>query len=1107
MKKYFIVFFFFVITAGNILFAQLYYPVVPPEKRGDSQHERRGLHDANNIATEFWNYGMVGALAGDDPRVHPSVEIPRGTGKVYSDGITPFVLARIQNDSNKTIYIMENGYREGNATSVKSNRTMRFEPRPGYFNPNPSVNVNRFVAMKRRPETWPSSWPDKDTSWNGKWNGYFGTSEAFSPDEESFTVMDDQYYDSFIYTPDQRDATRQGLGLRIEVRGFQWANPQAGNVIFWHYDIANESTTDYPNNGGPENMIFGLYMDAGVGKGQGNISCEGDENADDAAQFDKSSGLNLVYTWDTFGRGTDFTSNCGKTGYLGYAYLETPGKPFDLIDNDQDGITNETRDSLSGPGQRILGQQEILTYIQTHYDVAKFESSIGKIADRPAYKASVWWTGDEDLDWTAELCDFGADGEPGTNDFGEGDSIPTYGEPNFNKTDLHESDQIGLTGFRLFVIADPPVPNADGGITFSQNKNAKQPIVQNFYEGDYPHYFYDYFTTGVSNDPSNPGPFSFTSVANVNIGFLFASGPFTLKAGKQERFSLALAYGSILPELVGTVQVVQAIYNGNYRFATPPPAPTLRAEAGDGFVQLYWDDAAEFSTDPTTFVNDFEGYKIYRSTDYNFNDVNTVVSARGLSQTNNGNPLAQFDLDDQYFGSSTQVVNGLAFNLGYNSGITHTFRDTTVTNGQEYYYAVTAYDFGATFVSGASNEQFTFYPSENSMSVSRTLLGGVKLPRNVVAVRPNPKVPGYTQASTSGITKISGTGTGTVDVKVISSKDVPDGRTLLLKMKTVVPQNIHADFYQLIDSASGTVYIEKGTDFNATGNGSVGGGILPLVSTIATPQVDTTSGFKAGSQSNVALDFTYMTDLPINQRRLGYPNDIEIEFFNSVVDTSTRSGFLMPAVPVKFKVNALSPSGQKTKLKFYFQDGGGKDSTISKQADNLYILTLDTLKDTLYQTWKVKLNASGITDSIVLPSPGDVYRMKLLLPFQDGETFSFKTTGHKVVAKSVKEYRLNPYVVPNPYVGAASFEPAPFGVQGRGDRRMEFRNIPLNSVIRIYTVRGDLVETLRQDGSTDGYVAWDLRTKDNLDVAPGLYIFHVDAGDAGTSIGKFAIIK
>ena len=90
-----------------------------------------------------------------------------------------------------------------------------------------------------------------------------------------------------------------------------------------------------------------------------------------------------------------------------------------------------------------------------------------------------------------------------------------------------------------------------------------------------------------------------------------------------------------------------------------------------------------------------------------------------------------------------------------------------------------------------------------------------------------------------------------------------------------------------------------------------------------------------------------------------------------------------------------------------------------------------------------------------------------------------------------------PYVVPNPYVGAASFEPERFAISGRGERRMEFRAIPQSGSIRIYTVRGDLVQTLRHDGSTTGFVAWDLRTKDNLDVAPGLYIFQVEAPGVG----------
>ncbi|MDP3829713.1 MAG: hypothetical protein Q8Q47_00495, partial [Ignavibacteriaceae bacterium] len=62
--------------------------------------------------------------------------------------------------------------------------------------------------------------------------------------------------------------------------------------------------------------------------------------------------------------------------------------------------------------------------------------------------------------------------------------------------------------------------------------------------------------------------------------------------------------------------------------------------------------------------------------------------------------------------------------------------------------------------------------------------------------------------------------------------------------------------------------------------------------------------------------------------------------------------------------------------------------------------------------------------------------------------------------------------------------------------------------IRIYTVTGELVQTLYHSGNiTDGVIPWDLRTKDNLEVAPGLYIFHVDAKDVSPYIGKFAIIK
>jgi hypothetical protein len=122
------------------------------------------------------------------------------------------------------------------------------------------------------------------------------------------------------------------------------------------------------------------------------------------------------------------------------------------------------------------------------------------------------------------------------------------------------------------------------------------------------------------------------------------------------------------------------------------------------------------------------------------------------------------------------------------------------------------------------------------------------------------------------------------------------------------------------------------------------------------------------------------------------------------------------------------------------------------------------------------------------------------------DEFVFTTTGNKVAGNATNVAN-DVYVVPNPYLGAASFEPSRFATSGRGERRIEFRGVPQNAVVRIYTVKGELVQTLRQDGSLDSMVPWDLRTKDNLDIAPGLYIFQCEAPGASATVGKFAVVK
>ena len=1071
-------------------------PPVPKDKRSTIDAERQGFHDANNIRTVFLNYGMVGDYPSDpgnvDLSVFHSVEVPKGSGVNYTDGITPFVLAKIRLNNGDSTYVMETGYRERQEPSPFSTITMRFEPRPGFFEADPVINKARSPAISNDPRTWPTSWPDKDATWSGYWNGYFGKQPA--ADQESFMVMDDDYYDKWrsLYYPDSRDSTRRGLGLRVEVRGFQWSNPQAGNVIFWHYDITNEGTSDYPRIGEPENIIFGLYMDSGVG-GEA-LSCDGVyESDDDNATFDTSSGLNLVYTWDYFGHGVGLYNNCYPTGYLGYAYLETPGKPGDGIDNDNDGITDERRDS--GPGTLIEGRDAILAYAAAHYDTARFSRFYGPITQRPAVLAGKWWTGDEDMDWVALADDTGEDGIFGSNDPGEGDGIPTPGEPHFDKTDKDESDQIGLTGFQMNYINNPGgVPD---DIVFFRTGRPPHP--------DWPKELYEKWTSPIPSVRFDPR----TGATRINIGFLFASGPFTLKAGKTERFSLALAYGADLQELRSTVKVVQAIYNANYQFAVPPPMPTVKAETGDHYVQLTWDDAAENSTDPVVTVNDFEGYRIYRSTDPEFRDPRIIQTGRGTGPIGNGKPIAQFDLKDGVSGYTATTVDGLAYYLGSETGITHTFRDTNVVNGQLYYYAVCSYDYGPT-IRLQNQDVFTYYPSENAITVSQTPRGGTILPKNVVAVRPNPKVLGYTSAQASSATRLAGIGTGTVSVKVLDSKLVPNNHIFKVTFNANADE-VHANSYNLIDSTTSELVFKTGRDFIGQGTGLSGAGVQPIVATLPTVIVDSVrTGFAAGSSTNARLDVSYSgIAMPISLRRSGFPYDFTITFSNTIIDTA-EGIFPQPVWrrPVKFRVVAHMPTGDQH-LICKFVDLNN-DSTLSPNPGNSEVIQVLTGPDSIptadRQTWTIKIKNDST--STITPTLGDVYNVRLQYPFTESDAFIFTTTAEFIGAdKAKQQFTLAPYVVPNPYVGAASFEPGLFATSGRGDRRIEFRGLPQSCTVRIYTVLGQLVQTLRHDGSTDGFVAWDLRTKDNLDVAPGLYVFHVDAGDLGSYIGKFAIIK
>ncbi len=373
-------------------------------------------------------------------------------------------------------------------------------------------------------------------------------------------------------------------------------------------------------------------------------------------------------------------------------------------------------------------------------------------------------------------------------------------------------------------------------------------------------------------------------------------------------------------------------------------------------------------------------------------------------------------------------------------------------------------------------------------------------------VRPNARVTGFERATVGAPAHVAGRGTGNISLQVVNSAQVRANHRYKLEFTGSTPDVVHATAYTLTDSTADSLLFRTGNDFTANARGPVGDGILPIVFTNAITTVDTTY-FEQGSPTNTLLSAIYEPGRPVELRRPGFPENLVVRFDSTIVDTGASFNRLRPGKPAKVRVFAATDTGE-TQMEFFFTDGDN-NGTLSLPDDASDVLTRpagDSL-DAKDFTWRVQLDLAGpgARGPLVPPSRGDVWHMQVAVPFEAGDTYAFTTRAE--TAPVVSAGTAHPYAVPNPYMAAASFEPALFNIKGRGERRIEFRDIARGATIRIYTVHGDLVRTLRHDGSFDGFVAWDLRTKDDLDVAPGLYLYNVEAPGQTSFTGKLAVVK
>lgn len=996
-------------------------------------HRTTATHDCNQVRTRISNFGNLG-----DRYLEPRMEWPKGTGFIYGFEFIMIAGSEVVDIHGDTVQIISESYsRPGSWDAPEDGSHLwQWNPLAGYFNDNETENPTRSLAISHKPESWPKHWPydypgvegSRDSLWNGEFGAYMRA------DQESYYVMDDRDNDEFDYWPftgvadsgDYHTGARRGLGLKVKVRGYQWVAVEAEDILIVRYDIENYSDKDL------EKVVFGMYVDVMVG---------GTSDNPDHASFDDID--DITYTWDH--DGIDNRGIAGL-GYFGFAFLESPGNSTDGIDNDADGMTDESQSNG----------------IDDDGDWRSWQDMDGD---------GVWSFGDFIGD------DVGSDGigpedegYPGPDDdYTEANGMPDLGEPNFESTDNDESDQIGLTSMITIEVAN----RSDDKLVWNQ-------MV----------------------------PSHFSDADQANIALTYGSGYFPLETDETRKFAIACVFGTDYNDIFRNKRTMQRIYDSDYNFSKPPRKPRLSVTAGDKKAILRWDNLAEQSIDPI-YKQDFEGYLIYRSTDPTFGDIKTITDAYGSPLL--WEPIAQYDLKDGLKGPHPVEISGTGahFNTGEDTGLKYYYVDEGLENGRTYYYAVCSYDKGYNtdfYARGLSADSLLapVSPVQCSKIIETNLMGVVtQTDVNTAMVVPNAPPAGYIGGDVSELEHY-GNGTGLCAVNVVEPDSVVDGCEYEISFTDDSTDFRRTQTAMIVNTTTNdTLYNDK---FDAYTVGSeIFNGLQFEIESPDTAYV-TDHGWTKGNCDLTTTVTATSEDQSVCKR---LPYDIEIRVFEDFADT-TWHGLQFFRYPVNFQVWNVTLN---EKMDFLFTETLGKDSVLN-MGDKIEPI-INTVGASKEYTWTITFQVDSSmlgseTPMYIPPSDGDIYRINVAKPFNSDDVFYFNSTGSVVEEKEARSDLNDIYVVPDPYVVTASWEKPLTYTSGRGERRIDFVNLPNNCTIKIFTMSGNLVKTIKHNGaiaSAAGSESWDLNTEDGLPVSFGVYIYHVEAPGIGNKIGKFAIIK
>ena len=590
--------------------------------------------------------------------------------------------------------------------------------------------------------------------------------------------------------------------------------------------------------------------------------------------------------------------------------------------------------------------------------------------------------------------------------------------------------------------------------------------------------------------------------------FIVSTGPHTFIPDDTMQFTVVIVCGEDSLDLFDNLDMARLMADNYFLGSGPPLPPVVYGVPGEKRATLYWEsEPSESSIDIITGKSDFEGYKIYRSEDQGVSWGEEITNEKG--KLVGYVPIAQFDLKDSIFGPDPAFPYQ---SLGDETGLRHTFVDSSVYNGIEYWYCVAAYDQGNQVL--------------DSLEPSYENPKGRPQAANIVSVIPAQNVSGYVPAYIQGGDTLLSLGSPCEGLAMVSILDPEQLQphsyeitfndslfadtawvdSVTFNLIDVTASETLLAFQELSDSSFDNIPVTSGfllTLLNS-GNGVKFLGWTDVASDTCT--FDWWTGY-VGSMGPI---YTYISGIADFRIVVDHANPASVQIEDGFGGTYPPIQIPIRVYDITDSLNPVDVSDSTWLLDFAYAfpgnplfgpegwdlvPGGAGYNPSQTGQEYGFVDQIGCWNENGDAVYIATQNGPATATP---PSDGDECTILTFKPFSSSVRYEFTIIPYTINSEQIDLTAVR--VVPNPYMLHSKYESTPY------DRRLMFANLPQQCEIQIYNIAGEHINTIQHTNNLS-YEYWDLRTKYGLEVAYGLYVFVIKTDGQTKEKGKFVIIK